>query len=240
MKNFVLNERPISRVDARVQLRVGIQHIYRRCAINSSAQAPCHTQCRPAGKSCPRLLILRRNRGFTLLELIATLALAVIVMGLGVPSMISMVRSAALVAISNEVVVDFQFARSEAMKLNIPVTVCAANASSNGCISGTDWTGGWIVFGESVAVNGAVDTGETIFRTHTGAGEDSMEITMTAATNLTNALVFLGNGFPAAPSGLPPSGTLQICYDGDSEFSRNIVINKTGRIETTGEATSCI
>ena len=175
-----------------------------------------------------------------MLELMATLLLAVIVMGLGVPSMMNMIRSASLIAISNEVVVDIQFARSEAIKLNTPVTVCAANASSSGCINGTDWTGGWIVFGESLTVNGAVDAGETIFRTHTGAGQDSMKINMTAATNLTNALVFLGNGFPVSPGGLSPSGTLQICDDGDPEFSRNIVINKTGRIESTGEATSCI
>jgi Tfp pilus assembly protein FimT len=170
----------------------------------------------------------------------ATLVLAVVVVGLAAPSMMSLIRSAALLAISNEVVVDIQFARSEAITLNFPVTVCAANTSSSDCINGTDWTGGWIVFGESLNVNGAVDPGETIFRTHTGAGQDSMKIIMTAATNLTNALVFMGNGFPVAPGGLPPSGTLQICDDGDPEFSRNIVINKTGRIESTGEATSCI
>ena len=169
-----------------------------------------------------------------MLELMATLFLAVIVMGLGVPSMMNMIRSATLVSISSDVVVDIQFARSEAIKLNTPVTVCAANASSSDCINGTDWTEGWIVFGESLTVNGAVDPGEAIFRTHTGAGQDSMKINMTAATNLTNALVFLGNGFPVSPGGLSPSGTLQICDDGDPEFSRNIVINKTGRIESTG------
>ncbi len=190
-------------------------------------------------QTLPAVAKLRGHRGFSLLELMATLVLVVVVMGVGAPSMFDMIRTSTLIAINNEVVVDMQFARSEAIKRNLSVTVCAANTASNGCKNGTDWSDGWIVFGESISVNGTVDPGETIFRIHKGTNRDSMKINMTAATNLTNALVFLGNGFPIAPGGLPPSGTLLICDDGDPGYSRNIVINKTGRIESTGEAASC-
>ncbi len=178
-------------------------------------------------------------QGFTLIELVGTLALVVVVLGLGAPSMYNMVRDSALAATSNEVVADFQFARSEAIKRNMSVAVCAANATSSGCISGTDWSGGWIVFGESVSINGAVDSGETIFRTHTGAKGDKMKITVIAATNFSNVLVFRGNGYPTVPSGLPPKGTLRICDGSDPNYSRTIVLNKTGRIESAGEAASC-
>ena len=52
------------------------------------------------------------NQGFTLVELIITLALAAVVVGIAAPSVTYMISQSAVVSINNEIVADIQFTRS--------------------------------------------------------------------------------------------------------------------------------
>lgn len=89
--------------------------------------------------------------GFTLIEMMVTIAIAVILLTLGVPSMKSMIERNAIANQVNAFTGSVIAARSEAIKRNAPVVVCrsdnAETSSSPSCAtSGTDWKGGWIVF----------------------------------------------------------------------------------------------
>ena len=91
------------------------------------------------------------GHGFTLIEMMVTIAIAVVLLTLGVPSMKSMIERNAIANQVNAFIGSVITARSEAIKRNAPVVVCrsdnAETSSSPSCASsGTDWKGGWIVF----------------------------------------------------------------------------------------------
>lgn len=83
-------------------------------------------------------------RGFTLLEMMVTVAVAAILVTLAVPSFNEAMLGSKLNTQANNFVATVQLARSEAIKRNAPITLCA---SSNGtsCAATADWGVGWIV-----------------------------------------------------------------------------------------------
>ena len=180
----------------------------------------------------------RKNRGFTLIELLVTVALTIIVVGIGVPSLLRMIHTSSLISITNELVADLQFTRSEAIKRNVPVTICRSNAAYNACAAGTEWEGGWIVFVDNIgSSNAVVDNGEAIIRTHKGPPSDTMTIEITDASNFSNHLIFQGDGAPLSNTGMSPKGKYRLC---DGLVGRGVKVNRSGRINAlASELTDC-
>ena len=65
-------------------------------------------------------------RGFTLVELMVTVAVAAVLLAIAVPSFTSIVNSSRLTAQANEVVAALQSARMEAVRRNARVSVCSS------------------------------------------------------------------------------------------------------------------
>lgn len=88
------------------------------------------------------------TRGFTLIELMVTLAVAAIMIGIAVPSFQSVVNSNKLASAANEMVASLQLARMEAVRRNVRAAVCAsanANAGADATCASAD-INGWITF----------------------------------------------------------------------------------------------
>lgn len=79
-----------------------------------------------------------RQNGFTLIELMVTVALAAILAYVAIPNLSAFVRNAELTSATNALVAAMGTARSEALKLNYNAVVVPA--------SGNRWENGWIVF----------------------------------------------------------------------------------------------
>jgi type IV fimbrial biogenesis protein FimT len=66
------------------------------------------------------------SQGFTLWELLITLLVASVVFSVGIPSFLEFQRNNAIIAAANTLVTAVLTARSEAVKRQVPVTLCAS------------------------------------------------------------------------------------------------------------------
>ena len=83
------------------------------------------------------------QRGFTLLEVLVTLLIGSILAAIAIPNMTALVRNDRETSQINNLIFTLNYARSEAVKEDNPVCVCA---SSDGASCGTNWASGWIIF----------------------------------------------------------------------------------------------
>jgi len=103
------------------------------------------------------------SRGFTLLELVIVMLIVAILAAIGVPSFKYVTTSNRMAGEINGLVGDMQYARSEAIKQGLPVTLCASSDGAT-CGNSNTWQTGWIVFLDSNG-NQTLDAGEQIVRT---------------------------------------------------------------------------
>jgi type IV fimbrial biogenesis protein FimT len=84
--------------------------------------------------------------GFTLMELLMTIAIAAIVATIGIPSFQYVTNSNRVAGEVNGLLGDLQFARAEAIKEGQPVTVCMSKGGTTCDTTGNAWNSGWIVY----------------------------------------------------------------------------------------------
>jgi len=93
-----------------------------------------------------------RIAGFTLIELMVTVAIAAVLLVVAVPSFVSFQRNSELTSATNSFVAAANAARGEAMKRGMNAMVVPA--------TGTDWSTGWTVFVDQDR-SGGLNTGDT-------------------------------------------------------------------------------
>lgn len=102
-----------------------------------------------------------KQSGLTLIELMVTMAVAITLMGVGVPLFSSMVDSNRATTQANALSSALYLARSEAVKTGNRATVCPkedASPASLACGDSGDWVNGWMVYrGAAVATVTAAD-----------------------------------------------------------------------------------
>lgn len=77
-----------------------------------------------------------RHQGFTLIEIMVTLVLVSILLGIGVPTFRDFIQSQRVRTVSYDMNIAFNFARSEAIKRNAAVKITPA---------ATGWHDGWTI-----------------------------------------------------------------------------------------------
>jgi type IV fimbrial biogenesis protein FimT len=204
----------------------------------SDASAPfvgCHhppigTGTRSAARADIVRAMGKRIRGFTLMELMMTLAVVGVILAITAPNFRQFLLNSRMTGAANDLLGAVQLARSEAIKRQLPVALCASadpNAEPPECAA---QFGGWAVWVD--ADNDAViDGGEDVIAKH-----DIPPASLSLTSNGSGFMSFAPSGFSQPSVGGNPATTLVLVCDergdqliGDTFRKRVILLSATGR-----------
>ncbi len=163
-------------------------------------------EIRPLHDRAPVPRQLRGGAGFTLIELMVTLAIVAILAMVAAPVMTGVINASRLSGHTTDIVTTLQLARSEAVRRNANIRVCG---SANGTTCGGDWTN-WLIVDASNAV------------LQTGMAQPPVQISASAAV-----LTYRPNGFTNA-------ATITVCIPTSSPADNQRIVSVTaaGQVST--------
>ena len=155
----------------------------------------------------------------TLIELLVALAVAVVLVTVGVPGFTTITKNNRLVASANTLAGLLGEARSESVSRRRPVSVCG---SASGTACDANWSVGAIAFLDANA-NGTIDTGDTVLRRSVNP-----VAAVTVALSGPTAVRYSSMGWIAVNS----AGTFRVCDDRGSRYARALQVSATGRVSS--------
>jgi type IV fimbrial biogenesis protein FimT len=173
-----------------------------------------------------------RAGGFTLVELMVTLAIVAILMMIAAPQLRSFLQKQQVAADIETLITSLRVARSEALKRSGRVSVCALTAdeftdptkAKCKAITATDWSNGWMVYidySNGAGFNSATDTVLKIERT--------VKAGSLVSTSPPGGIVsFQSNGIAVGDQG---HFDIQPASDGAAQC-RRLILSPQGRIRT--------
>jgi prepilin-type N-terminal cleavage/methylation domain-containing protein len=190
-----------------------------------------------------------RSRGFTLMELMLVVALAAVILGIGVPSFKEFSRNNRMVTIANDFLGGVQSARTEAIKRQLAVGGVAVCSSTNPeeamptCLGAADKKfDGWIAFVDANN-NCDRDAGETVLRSGKRIDMDNTTASYRRSVSNGSCISFAATGFVVTNNGKTPVIPVRTLYcdergnvnQGGTALSvaRGVEVTATGRARIT-------
>lgn len=168
--------------------------------------------------------------GFTLVELLTTVAIIVVILTLAAPSFTAFQRNSELTGVANTLLSSLSAARSEAMKrgrntLVVPSPDCTSPSW------GDDWSKGWVVFVDNDASQ-TLNSGDDVLSCEPKVPQAVTAITGSAPEGFQDPdgklyLMFNGSGYPRLLSGAFQSSSLDFTNGAET---RRIISNPAGRL----------
>lgn len=159
-----------------------------------------------------------RPQGFTLIELIVTVAIVGVTTAVGIPSLIETINDQKITTQSNQLISALNLARSESVKQRKTITIRAMTIDSI-----TSWNYGWDIFVDNNS-NGSQNAGDTEIRASSDITGGNITI---SSTNFSSFISYSPNGRANN------AGNFTICPPlGGIDSSRKIVVVGSGRMRT--------
>jgi type IV fimbrial biogenesis protein FimT len=159
------------------------------------------------------------SAGFTLIELMITVVVMAVLLGIGVPSFVDTIRNNRLASASNEFITALTMARSEASKRGIQVSVCIRDTEDKCATGTTDWSSGWLVFTDDLAPAGQIDGPTDVVLLSSATRQASVSMTGGA-----NSITF-------TPFGALATQTITVTKSGCQGKNRRVItVQPTGRV----------
>jgi len=165
-------------------------------------------------------------------EMIITMLIVGILMGIGVPSYRYVTYSNRVSTEVNSLLGDLQYARSEAVKEGSMVTVCPSNTAQSACASGgsTAWQNGWIIF-QDVNANQTVAATSNILRVRQAFNSQDTFVSNNSMTSVSFNREGFVSGFPSSATSSYVTITLHTTPQ-KNEWTRCLQLFSTGTAAT--------
>jgi type IV fimbrial biogenesis protein FimT len=177
----------------------------------------------------------RAGAGFTLIEVMVSIAVLGVLISVAAPSILKMIQDNRIRSQASDLMASLAIARSEAAKQGVRVTVCTStNYTSCSGAGASAWNSGYILFTD-VNANGTVDSGDTILRVGDPlSGGNTLVSSGFTAPAAADTIQFRPSGTTNLPAA---GGSFKLCDSRSGNFGRSIAISVTGR--TTSSPTTC-
>ncbi len=177
-------------------------------------------------------MLMKTQRGLTLIELMVALAVFSIVVAVAAPQMKTFMKNNRQINKLNTMVSAINLARSEAARLGSTITICSTSDNAT-CTGETDWSVGFMVF-QDTDRNGAIGAGETILRLfpETSADGTVLATAFDGANYDKTFIQFASRGELRDTDGTAattPQGSFVFCDDRGATKARAINVNLLGR-----------
>lgn len=172
--------------------------------------------------------------GFSLIELMVTVALISILMAVATPSIVTYRRNAELVSLANSLAASINGARGEAIKRGRYALVTPTD--------GSYWSSGWVVFVD-VNRNNTYDSGTDILVATSDVPSNTITITANGAAGGTPPYIrFDASGYPKDQSNGFGALTFSISRNDvasskAAEETRRLIVASTGRVRVCRPST---
>jgi type IV fimbrial biogenesis protein FimT len=186
----------------------------------------------------------KRTKGFTLMELMMTLAVIGVILGIAAPSFREFLLNNRITGAANDLHAAFQLARSEAIKRQQPVAVCPSvdpSATPPACRADPTWsdatTQSGVVLWVDTNNDGTPTAGELVV-----TPQHLLSSALTVRSNI-STVTYQPTGFADVP-GNPPLRVVLLCDErsnqqvGTNFRKRVISISRTGRAEVLKDVTA--
>jgi type IV fimbrial biogenesis protein FimT len=174
----------------------------------------------------------RWSRGLTMIELLVTLVIAAILLGVAIPTFQRSTRNAIVASQANDFAASLSRARAEAIKARRNVRMCPTSNNSS-CNSSTHWSTGWMMFVDTDG-NGLAAATEIL---QIGEAMDQ-RASLTVPAAFDRWIQFRPTGVVQGSAGT--SGNFAVCTSGYDDLSRMVGISSTGRVTTKKQASLCV
>ena len=164
-----------------------------------------------------------RTQGLTLIDLILSLAILLILITLGVPSMRLISAKSLQTTQVNNFVSHFALARSLAITREQHQILCPSTDGKT-CLDRADWSKGLIIF-EDTNRNGVQDLNEPLQACHHPAAPSEIEI---HSSRNRKRVIYHGDG---RPSGY--NLTLTFCDPDERIAPKAVIVNNVGRVRVS-------
>ncbi len=126
--------------------------------------------------------------GYTLIEILVALIVSSVLVMAAAPSFQRLREGGLVTSMSNDLLADILWTRSEAVKLNSRVTLC--HSSDAATCSGADWSAGWILF-QDADNSGTFSGGDTLIGAREAPGNG---LQIAGGTQVANYISYVPTG----------------------------------------------